>query len=282
MKKYAKKLAAGSIVAALSLSLMACGNDDAASTSKSKDTKNAGDISGKVTLWTASLAGEPFDTYFKNIEKEFETQHPKVDVVIQDVPQDQMEQKVLTSLTGNDVPDVVNLNPHYMSNIAAQGGLLDLTNEVSEQTKSSFVQGPFDSGKYKGKLYALPWYLTTTISWYNGDSFDKAGVKELPTTTEGVYEAAKKVKDATGKSSYYVVVNDGNTIMEKMVSLADGKPIVKDGKSAFQDNKEILQFFELTQKCTKKVSFPKKTQKDLLRPGKSYTWQETFLCLKVV
>ncbi|UPM52511.1 ABC transporter substrate-binding protein [Gottfriedia acidiceleris] len=267
MKNHAKKLVMGSVIASISLSLMACGNNQTSSTEKSDSTKKTGDISGKVTLWTASLAGEPFDTYFKNIEKEFETLHPKVNVVIQDVPQDQMEQKVLTSLTGSDVPDVVNLNPHYMSNIAAQGGLLDLSDFVSDKTKESYLEGPFQSGMYDGKLYALPWYLTTTVSWFNGQSFDKAGVKELPSTLQGIYETAKKVKEATGKPSYYAVINDGNTIMEKMASLANGQPIVKDGKAIFKDNKDILEFFTLTQKMYKEGIIPQENAEGSIKTG---------------
>lgn len=264
--KRAKKLVAGSMAAALSLSLIACSKEDANSSSP-KETSKEGELSGKVTLWTASLAGEPFDTYFKELEKDFEGQHPKLDVVIQDIPQNEMEQKVLTSLTGNDVPDVVNLNPHYMSNIAAQGGLLDLTEELSEEANGAYVEGPFESGKYEGKLYALPWYLTTTVAWYNGDHFTKAEVTELPTTTQGIYETAKKVKEATGKPAYYPVINDGNAIMEKLVSLSNGESIVKDGKANLSGNKNILEFFELSQKMYKEGIIPQEAAEGSIKTG---------------
>ncbi|MBD7963228.1 ABC transporter substrate-binding protein [Fictibacillus norfolkensis] len=264
MKKRTKTLVSGSLAAALSLSLIACSNGE---DDKAKGSAKDGELSGEVTLWTASLAGEPFDTYFKNIEKDFEKLHPKLDVVIEDVPQNEMEQKVLTSLTGDDVPDVVNLNPHYMSNIAAQGGLLDLTDAVSDETKDSFVEGPYESGMYDDKLYALPWYLTTTVSWYNNDAFSKAGVSELPTDTKGLYEAAKKVKDATGKPSYFPVINDGNTIMEKMVSIANGTPIVEDGKAKFADNKDLLEFFEATQKMYKEGIIPQEAAEGSIKTG---------------
>jgi putative chitobiose transport system substrate-binding protein len=265
-KKAAKKFVVGSVVAALSLSLIGC-NKDQASGKKEDDTSGSGELSGEVTLWTASLAGEPFDTYFKELEKEFEEQHPKLDVIIQDVPQNEMEQKVLTSLTGSDVPDVVNLNPHYMSNIAAQGGLLDLTEEISDEANSAYVEGPFQSGKYDDKLYALPWYLTTTVAWYNNDHFTKAGVSELPTTTQGIYETAKKVTEATGKPSYYPVINDGNTIMEKMVSISNGEPIVKDGKAKLEGNQSILEFFELTQKMYKEGIIPQEAAEGSIKTG---------------
>ncbi|MEE6132913.1 ABC transporter substrate-binding protein [Priestia sp. GS2] len=262
MRKKKNKLLVGTIVVALSTGMVACGKEDASSKAPS-----GGELSGEVTLWTASLSGDPFDTYFDNIEKNFEKLHPEVDVIIEDVPQNEMEQKVLTSLTGNDVPDVVNLNPHYMSNIAAQGGLLELDDMVSDQAKDSFVEGPLQSGIYDKKLYALPWYLTTTVSWYNADHFEKAGVKELPTTVKGIYDTAKSITEATGKPSYYPVINDGNTIMEKMVSIANGTPIVENGKATFEDNKDLVEFFTVTQKMYKEGIIPQETAEGSLKTG---------------
>ncbi|MGF7047435.1 putative chitobiose transport system substrate-binding protein [Paenibacillus sp. DS2015] len=263
MKKNTKKWLTGTMAAALSMGLIACGNEEASNSPVSE----TGELSGKVTLWTASLAGEPFDTYFDEIEKNFENLHPNVDVLIEDIPQDAMEQKVLTSLTGSAVPDVVNLNPHYMSNIVAQGGLLDLTEMVSDETKSSFVEGPYKSGIYEDKLYALPWYLDTTISWYNSDHFEQAGIKELPTTTQGIYDTAKAITAKTGKPSYFPVINDGNVIMEKMVSLSKGTPIVEEGKATFENNKDIIEYFAVTQTMYKEGLIPQEAAEGSLKTG---------------
>ncbi|MGL4952917.1 MAG: ABC transporter substrate-binding protein [Culicoidibacterales bacterium] len=262
MKKF-KKILAGSTAAALTLSLAACGTSEPTDTT----TEETGELSGTVTMWTASLSGEPFDTYFANLEAEFESLHPDLDVIIEDIPQGEIEQKVLTSLTSNDVPDVVNLNPHFMSNIAAQGGLLDLTNELSEGVDTSFLTGPFESGKYDGGLYALPWYLTTTVSWYNGASLEAAGVSEMPTTPMEIYETAKKVTDATGKPAYYPVINDGNAIMEKMVTLANGEQIVKDGVASFASNAAILEYFEVAQKMYAEGIIPQEAAEGSIKTG---------------
>ncbi len=263
MKKM-KKIMAGSTAAALVLGLAACGGAPAEDTDSGAAE---GELSGKVTVWTASLAGEPFDSYFADIEAEFETMHPDVDIVIEDIPQGEMEQKVLTSLTSNDVPDVVNLNPHFMSNIAAQGGLLDLTGKLSEGTETMYVEGPFEAGKYDEGLYALPWYLTTTVSWYNGANFEAAGVSELPTTPMDLYETAKKVTDATGKPAYYPVINDGNAIMEKMVTLAGGDDIVTDGVASFADNAAILEYFEVAQKMYAEGIIPQEAAEGSIKTG---------------
>src|SRR5699024_6268857 len=201
------------------------------------------------------------------VEKGFEEEHPDVDVVIEDIPQEQMEQKVLTSLTGSVVPDLVNLNTLYVSNIAAQGGLLDLTDLIDEETKNSFLEGPFNAGVYAGSLYALPWYLTTTVSWYNNKHFEQAGIEELPTSSQGIYETAKAISEETGNASYYPVINDGNVIMQKMVSLANGDPIVKNGEAVFEDNQAILEYFEVTQKMYDEGLIPQEAAEGSIQTG---------------
>lgn len=265
MNNITKKLFFCSILLVLLIGLVACG-DKSEDKSEGAETDSEG-ISGEVTLWTASLSGDPFDSYFEDIKQGFEKEHPNVKVNIEDTPQEQIEQKVLTSLTGKDVPDVVNLNPLYVSNIAAQGGLLDLTDLIDDSTKDSFLEGPFNAGVNDEGLYALPWYLTTTVSWYNSDHFEKAGIEELPKDTEGIYETAKDITEKTGNPSYYPVINDGNVIMQKMVSLSNGEPIVESGKAVFEDNEAILEYFELTQKMYEEGIIPQEGAEGSIQTG---------------
>src|SRR5699024_5809615 len=155
MRGLPKKILFMTVLSLLLLIITACSDN-----SDDNNTSESGEISGEVIVWTASLSGEPFDSYFEDIKKEFEEEYPDVDVEFEDIPQEEMEQKVLTSLTGKDVPDIVNLNTLYVSNIASQGGLLELTDLIDEDTKNSFLEGPFEAGVNEDDLYALPWYLT--------------------------------------------------------------------------------------------------------------------------
>ncbi|WP_425509059.1 ABC transporter substrate-binding protein [Virgibacillus doumboii] len=223
-------------------------------------------------MWTASLSGEPFDSYFADIEKEFEEMHPDVDVKIQDIPQSEIEAKVLTSLTSDEVPDLVNLAPRYTINIASQGGLLDLTDYISEDTKNKYLEGAFNSGYFEEKLYSLPWYLTTTVSWYNNNHFQKAGIEETPSSMQEVYETAQAVTEETGEPSFYQVINEGGVVLNKMVTLANGNPIVEDGKTSLEDNEKILEYFELTQKMYQEGLMPKENAE-----GSFSTAQELYM-----
>ncbi|WP_042221998.1 ABC transporter substrate-binding protein [Oceanobacillus manasiensis] len=259
------------LMGSLFIGLVACNSEseDAGGTDSGADS---GELSGEVTMWTASLAGEPFDTYFADLEAAFEDLHPELDVIIEDIPQNEIEQKVLTSLTGDDVPDLVNLAPRYMVNIAAQGGLLELNDLVSDEVKGSYLEGPFESGHFEDGLYALPWYLTTTVSWYNGDHFEQAGITETPTSTQEIYDTSKTITEETGKPSFYQIINEGDTVMSKMITLANGEPIVENGKAVLQNNEDIIEFFTLTQKMYQEGIMPQENAE-----GSFSTAQELFM-----
>lgn len=256
--------------------LAACGGANDNNTNNNKGNSNGNDdsteLSGEVTMWTASLAGDPFDGYFEEIKKDFETLHPNVEVIIEDIPQGEIQQKVLTSLTGSDVPDLVNLAPRYMVNIANQGGLLDIEDLVSDEVKDSFLEGPLESGYYEEGLYALPWYLTTTVGWYNSQHLEEAGIDSTPKSTQEVYDTAKAITEVTGKPSFYQVINEGDTVMSKMITLANGDSIVEEGVTSLVDNEAILEFFTLSQKMYEEGIMPQENAE-----GSFGTAQEMFM-----
>lgn len=266
MKSWKKSTLLALLILILGIGLAACGDNDGdveesddvetEETEEAEGTESSDELSGEVTMWTASLAGDPFDSYFADLAEAFEELHPNLEVTIEDIPQDEIEQKVLTSLTGDDVPDVVNLAPRYSLNIAAQGGLLDLTDLLSDEVKNSYIEGPFDSGYYEDRLYAIPWYLTTTASWHNENHFDEAGITEVPENYQEVYEAAKKITEVTGKPSFFQSIHEGDVLMSKMMSLANHEPIVKDGKTVLQDNEKIVELFTLSQKMYEEGIMP--------------------------
>ncbi|WP_200411670.1 ABC transporter substrate-binding protein [Virgibacillus salexigens] len=271
MGESVKKITLALLTVLLSIGLVACsdGEEDAGAAS---DSGSSNELSGEVTMWTASLSGEPFDSYFADLEQQFEKIHPNLDVIIEDIPQGEIEQKVLTSLTTDDVPDLVNLAPRYMVSIAAQGGLLELDDLVSEGTKSSFLEGPFESGYFDDHLYALPWYLTTTVSWYNDNHFEQANVTKPPQSTKEIYDTAKTITEATGNPSYYQIINEGDTVIQKMITLANGEPIVEEGKTVLADNEAIVEFFTLTQQMYEEGIMPQENAE-----GSFSTAQELYM-----
>lgn len=271
MNKIVNRLIKVSFAGVLTMGLAACGNGEN-KPDESEESESTENLSGDVTMWTASLSGEPFDSYFEDITEKFEDLHPDVNVNIEDIPQDEIQQKVLTSLTGDNVPDVVNVAPRYMNNIGAQGGLLNLEDLISEETKEGFVEGPFAAGYLNEELYALPWYLTTTVSFHNDEHFEQADITEVPTDIDDLYETAKKITDEKGGPSYFQVINEGDVMVNKVISIADGEPIVEDGKTKLAENEDIQEYFTTTRKMYDEGIIPQENVE-----GSFGTAQELFM-----
>lgn len=278
MKKLLISLLAGSLVASM---LSGCGGSksDAPSSTPADGGSSTADAGEKVSIrvWTGSLSGDPFDGYFADLKKSFEAENPDIELVFEDIPLGEMEDKVMTSLTTNEVPDVVNLNPHFIGNIAKEGGLLKLDDLVGSISLSdTFLEGPLESCKMDGSLYALPWYLTTMVSWYNGTDFDAASVDTVPSTYADLLTTSRKIQKATKKPVYYPIINDGNVVMEKMVSLANGTPLVKDGVAQFSNHEALLDYFSTIQTMFKEELIPQEAVQGAINVG-----QELYMANKI-
>ena len=110
-----------------------------------------------------------------------------------------------TQSTGNALPDVFQMDYSYISNYAESGLLLDLTEyvesgalDLSKANKEAIASGMID-----GKLVGLVTGVNYTISTYNKEIADAAGVKlgDTPTMEEAI-AAAKKVYDHCGSMIY--------------------------------------------------------------------------------
>ncbi|MET7330188.1 sugar ABC transporter substrate-binding protein [Nonomuraea sp. NPDC005650] len=174
------------VAAATALLASACAQGSA--------TKATTGADGRVTLryFTFSAAPDHVKDLDK-IEKAFEKQNPKVDVVVETAPFDEYFTKLQTSIAGGTAPDTFELNYENFVTYAGAGSLLDLAGGDT----SAYAQESLDAFKRDGKQYALPASFSTVVLFYNKDLFEKAGVA-LPTadwTWADEQAAAAKLTD---------------------------------------------------------------------------------------
>jgi multiple sugar transport system substrate-binding protein len=106
----------------------------------------------------------------------FEKQHPSIKVEWQTVPFDSLNSTVdarVTNKAGD--PDVYWADQPRISALAARGEAQDLTS-VFAKDKSAFDTSAYNTGLFKGKLYALPIANSTQLLYYNKDLLKKAGL----------------------------------------------------------------------------------------------------------
>lgn len=162
----------------------------------------------EITVWTLQMG--TFSDYMNSIIYEYEKQHPNIKIKWIDVPFSEGEKRTLASILSNNPPDLVNLNPDF-SAILAQKGALEI---IPEEKLSDFNQDVVKSLKYKGKLYAVPWYATSAVTIYNKQLFAKSGLKYLPQTYDELAGISQIVKSKTGAYAYFPTITENDTMLK--------------------------------------------------------------------
>ena len=180
----ARTFMAVGIAAALALS--ACGSDDGDDAASGSGNENA-----TIRLW---LNGE--DTPQAVVDyalAEFKKQHPDAKVVFERQQWTGIVEKLTTSLSSSDSPDVVELGNTQAQTFEAAGALMDLTGKKADLGGDDLVQSLTEAGTYDGKFYGVPYYGGARIVVYRKDLLAKSGLK-VPTTTEEFVQAGIKLK----------------------------------------------------------------------------------------
>ena len=165
-----------------------------------------------------------------------------------------MENKILTSISAKTAPDVVNLNPKFASQLATRNAWLDLEPIVEPSVKATYLPKIWQANSVEvcqenecnQQTFGLPWYLTTTIAIYNQEMLSAAGISQAPQTYAELAQAAKQIKDSTGKYAFFIsfVANDSGDVLESLVKM--GVNLIDDsGKAAFNtsEGKAAFQYW---------------------------------------
>lgn len=209
--------------------------------------------SERLEFWTMQLKPN-FTSYFADLNTNFETQNEAVELRWVDVPWSAMENKILTSISAKTAPDVVNLNPKFASQLATRNAWLNLDEVVTPEVKATYLPKIWDASTIEvcqenqcsDRTFGLPWYLTTTITIYNKNLLDIAGIKQPPQTYQELAKAAKNIKEKTGKYAFFIsfVPNDSGDVLESLVKM--GVDLVDEsGKAAFNtlEGKAAFQYW---------------------------------------
>ena len=156
-----------------------------------------------------------------------------------------MESKILTAVSANTSPDVVNLNPNFASKLASRNAWLNLgeTDYISSEEKETYLTNIWEAGTVNNISFGFPWYLTTQITIYNQELLKQAGIETAPTTFIELREVAAKLKEKTGKYAMFFTFAPGDSgeVLESLVqmgvNLIDG-----EGKAAFNSPEGLEAF----------------------------------------
>ncbi len=151
----------------------------------------------KVTIryLTHNILEEPSRTVILEGVKKFESKYPNIHIEIEGVPNDQIQQKIVTYAKAEMLPDVIGLQAVGIEPFASDGQLLNITAWVKKDklNKEFFSLDPATG--LDGKIYGLPLYGGTDALFYNPKLFEEAGLdpNKPPKTWAELQDYAKKL-----------------------------------------------------------------------------------------
>ena len=177
-----RALAGVAAAAAVGLAAAGCGGS---STSAGTGSQVPASASQTIVFATQGLGGE--GTATKAAVAAFEKANPKIKVQIlslspvSDVALQQLQQRFIS---GSSTPDVITTDVVWPATFARPGWIQDLSK--FHPNSAAFFPGQVASGTYKGKLYAIPWFINAEGVYYRTDL-----VKTPPTSVSQLVSDAK-------------------------------------------------------------------------------------------
>jgi multiple sugar transport system substrate-binding protein len=145
-----------------------------------------------ITMQQAGYTPEEFD----EIIARFEAQNPGVTVEISFVTYDELHDKLITSISGDDPAyDIVKMDNIWTVQFAEAGWLLDVTDRITPEMQDGVFPTAWNMLMYNGQYYGVPWLIDQKYFFYNTDLLAAAGFDAPPTTWEEMGDMAVAMKD---------------------------------------------------------------------------------------
>lgn len=241
MKKFSFLLV---ITFSFMLVLAACSGSSEEGSAEGEDSSDSGEAS-EIEFWTMQLK-PTFTEYIEGVIADFEEENPDIKVKWVDVPWGDMEKKILSAVSSETAPDVVNLNPQFASQLAELDALVNMDEVVSDEKKQEYFEGIWKSNSFGGQTFGIPWYLSSQVSMYNNNILEEAGMTgdDVPTKYADVLEFSKTIKEKTGQYAFFPSI-DGSHLLETMVTMGVELTNEDMTKATFNTDKgkEAFQFF---------------------------------------
>ncbi|WP_099221043.1 ABC transporter substrate-binding protein [Listeria costaricensis] len=243
MKKWLLALLSVGLV----LGLSACGGgSDSSSSESSGKNKNGKE---EIVMW-GSWSGDQIDQLNKQIDT-YNKSQDKYEVKY--VMQENVEEKLLTSIAGGEVPDLI-MWDRYQTPLYASKGVLQPIDELVKKdgiNLDDFYEQSVNEMEYDGKLYGLPLLNDCRVLFYNKDLMAEAGIETPPTTWDELATDAQKMTKWDGDKLTQAGMNIQDVGLFNLYLLqAGGTLLNEDGtKTAFNSEQglEVLNYWDKLQ-----------------------------------
>ena len=135
--------------------------------------------------------------------KTFEDENPGSTLVIEEQQWTGLVDKLTTSLSSNDTPDIVEMGNTQAAAFTSTGALVDLSDIRDALGGDDLLPGFVEAGSVDGALYAAPYYSGARVVFYNTAQYQQAGVAVPTTLDEYVANGVTLAQSLPGVSGVY-------------------------------------------------------------------------------
>ena len=156
-----------------------------------------GSIAAHATTVTIATQNNPDMIELKKLSPAFEKANPDIQLKWVILEENVLRQRATTDITTNSGQfDVMTIGTYEAPQWGKRGWLSPMTNLPADYDLDDVVKTARDGLSYNGTLYALPFYVESSMTYYRKDLFDAAGLKmpEQPTYTQ-IKQFADKLTD---------------------------------------------------------------------------------------
>jgi N,N'-diacetylchitobiose transport system substrate-binding protein len=188
-----KKTAAVALVGATAMALAGC-----AGGSSSTDGGGEG---AELRVW---LVGTDTPQEARDyLVDTFAEENPGSTLVIEEQQWTGLVDKLTTSLSSNDSPDIVEIGNTQAAAFTSSGALLSLDDIEGDLGGDDLLPGFVEAGTYDDTLYAVPYYSGARIVFYNTAMYEQAGVAVPETLDDYVANGTALAGALPGVSGVY-------------------------------------------------------------------------------
>lgn len=184
----------------------------------------------RITLrfWAMGAEGENV----QQLVREFEQQHPNVDVRVQQIPWTAAHEKLLTAYVGNVTPDLAQLGNTWVPELQAVDAIEPLDKYVAQSSvvkASGVFPGIWDTNVLNDTLFAVPWYVDTRVLFYRKDILKAAGYDSMPQSWPAWRAAMQAIQKKAGARQWAIFLPTNEWMQPVVLGLQNVSPILKDG-----------------------------------------------------
>jgi multiple sugar transport system substrate-binding protein len=188
--------------------------------------------SSSLELWAAGREGE----VVAQLIPEFEARNPGIRVHTQQLPWLGVHEKLLTAVVGESTPDIAQLGNTWVPEFATIHALEALDARVAGSTTvrpGEYFAGAWETNRFDGELYGVPWYVDTRLLFYRRDLLEEAGFRAPPRTWGEWLEMLHALHDrfqARGepeRSALFLRLDEPEPLIA--FALQEGDPLLRDG-----------------------------------------------------